>query len=134
VAAESEAHLARQIEEVRLVDWSEPPAPIDADGAAILPDEVIAMLDELDRLAEARSSVTFHEFLPWGTASESLLRATLLPLLGQQTGGAGVAGRLAALGLSVFVDGDGTPLPARLPLAELTPGRIETIHGDSPHG
>ena len=134
VAAEAEAHLARQIEEVRPVDWSEPPTPKDAEAAAILPEEVIALLDELDRLAEARASVTLHEFLPRKTASESLLRATLLPLLGQQTGGSGVAGRLAALDVSVFIEGDGTPRPARLPLAELTPGRIEYSGRVSTHG
>jgi hypothetical protein len=134
VAAEAEAHLARQIEEVRPVAWSEPPAPKDAEAAAILPEEVIALLDELDRLAEARGRVTFDEFVPRNTASESLLRATLLPLLGQQTGGSGVAGRLAALDVSVFIEGDGAPRPARLPLTELTPGRIEYSGGDSTHG
>jgi hypothetical protein len=134
VAADAEAYLARQIEEVRLVDWSEPPAPKAADDAAVLPAEVIALLDELDRLTEFHASATFHEFLPRNSASESLLRATLLPLLGQQTGGSGVAGRLAALGVSVFIEGDGTPRPARLHLAEVTPGRIESNSGDSTRG
>lgn len=134
VAAESEAYLARQIEEVRPVDWSEPPAPNGAEAASVVPEDVVALLDELDCLAESFASVSLHEFIPKSTASESLLRATLLPLLGQQIGGSGVAGRLAALGLSVSIEGDGNLRPARPPLAELTPGRIENSPRVSTHG
>jgi hypothetical protein len=134
VAAESEAYLTRQIEERRPVDWSEPPEPKDAEAASVLPEEVTAVLDDLDRLAAARASATLHEFIPRNTASESLLRATLLPLLGQQTGGTGAAGRLAALVLFVFIEGDGEARPTRPPLAELTPGRIESNSKDSVHG
>jgi hypothetical protein len=134
VAAESEAYLARHIEERRPVDWQEPPEPKDAEGASVLPEEVVALLDDLDRLVEARAGAILHEFIPKNTASESLLRTTLLPLLGQQTGGAGVAGRLSALGLFVLIEGDGDPRPVRPPLTELTPGRIDINSKNSTHG
>lgn len=134
LAAESEAYLARQIEDHAPLDWTDPPEPKDTEGVSPIPEEVAALLDDLDRLVAARAGTALHEFIPRNTASESLLRATLLPLLEQQTGGLGVAGRLASLGLSVSVDGDGDPLPARPPLSELTPGRIECSSGESAHG
>jgi len=134
VAAESEAYLARQIEERRPVDWAEPPEPDSAEAHSIVPEEVAALLDDLDRLVQASRSATLHQLIPRSTASESMLRATLLPLLGQQTGGAGVAGRLSALGLSVSIEGAGDPLPAEPPLTELTPGRVETNLKNATHG
>jgi hypothetical protein len=95
---------------------------------------VAALLDELDRLVESRGDAIFHDFIPRNTPGESLLRATLLPLLEQSTGGTGVAGRLAGFGLSVSIEGDGTLLPAQAPLCELTPGRIQSDFKDFAHG
>jgi hypothetical protein len=134
VAAEAEAYLARQIDDVRPADWSDAPPPKDADASGVIPEEVVALLDELDRLFQAGESTTFHKLVPRGTPSESLLRATLLPLLGQQTGGSGVAGRLAALQLCVSIEEDGCPRPAPPPLTELTPGLIEHMTRQSTHG
>jgi hypothetical protein len=134
LGAESEAYLARQIEDHQMLDWIDPPEPKDMEGASAIPEEVMGLLDDLDRLVEARADTSLHEFVPRNSASESLLRATLLPLLEQQTGGTGVAGRLASFGLSLSIDGDGDPVPARPPLSALTPGRIEYSSDDSAHG
>jgi hypothetical protein len=132
LAAESEAYLARQIEDHQLLGWTEPPEPKDMEGVSPIPEEVLALLDDLDRLVQAHADTSLHEFVPRNSASESLLRATLLPLLEQQTGGTGVAGRLASFGLSLSIDGGGDPLPARPPLSELTPGRIADSSKDTP--
>ena len=49
----------------------------------------------------------------------------MLPLVKQATGGAGVAGRLAALALSLRMEEDCDPRKAATPVVELTPGWIE---------
>jgi hypothetical protein len=128
LAAVAEGHLARQRETPQPVEWRDPPAPLPADGAVALPAEVGRLLDDLDRLLAARRLEPLAGFVPRGSASESFLRASLLPLVGERVGGEGVAGRLGSLGLAVAVEGDGFPAPAPPgPLAELTPGRIEPV-------
>ena len=125
LAAAAEAYLARQIEEKVPIEWSEAPDPEAVDAAAALPPEVTALLDDFDRIAESRIATSFHDFIPRNTASESLLRVTMLPLVKQATGGAGVAGRLAALALSLRMEEDCDPRKAATPVVELTPGWIE---------
>jgi hypothetical protein len=127
VAAQAEAYLARQIGEPTPTEWSEPPQPEDADAAAVLPVEVIRLIDDLDRLVAAGVSATLNAFVPKKSPPESLLRASLLPLVRQPTGGAGVAGRLGALPLAVIIEEDGYPRKAPAPLVELTPGKLEPV-------
>lgn len=133
MAAAAEAHLARQRETPEPVEWRDPPAPLTADGAVALPAEVGLLLDDLDRLLAARRSEPLGAFVPRGSAAESFLRASLLPLVGERVGGEGVAGRLGALGLAVAVEGDGFPAPPPEPgpLAGLTPGRIGALDGEN---
>jgi hypothetical protein len=73
-------------------------------------------------MENARSS--HSEVVPRGSAAESFLRASLLPLLGEAIGGEGVAGRIGALPLALCLEGDGFPAPAPKPLSALTPGTI----------
>jgi hypothetical protein len=89
-----------------------------------MPPDVASWLDDLDRLAEAGTVRPLVEVVPRGSAAESFLRASLLPLLGEAIGGEGVAGRIGALPLAVTLDGDGFPAPAPKPLSALTPGTI----------
>jgi hypothetical protein len=133
MASAAEAYLARQIEEPPAVKWTEPPVLEDAAGEAALPQEVNRLLDDLDLLLERGEAVMFHEFIPRNTASESLLRATLLPLVGSPTGGEGVAGRLGVMRVSVEVDSGGQLQKAEAPLAELTPGQLKPSPEGSMH-
>jgi hypothetical protein len=127
VAAQAEAYLARQIEEPARTEWSEPPPPEDTSAVSVVPVEVTTLIDDLDRLVAAGVSATLKDFVPKKSPPESLLRASLLPLVRQPTGGAGVAGRLGALPVSVVIEEDGYPRKAPAPLVELTPGKLEPI-------
>lgn len=127
LGATAEAYLARQIEEPAAVDWVDAPEPQSAQPVSVLPEEVNTILDDLDSLIAAQLHATFHDFIPKNTPAESLLRASLLPLLRQSTGGVGVAGRLSAFPLRLVIEDDGYLRPAPGPVTELTPGRIEPI-------
>jgi hypothetical protein len=127
LAASAEAYVARQIEQAPVVAWVEPPVAEDATLEAALPPEVNRLADDLDDLIERSGFTTFHEFVPKNTASESFLRASLLPLVGKATGGEGVAGRLGAMKISVVTAQDGALQPSAHPLSELTAGRIEVV-------
>ena len=122
MAAEAEAYLVREREPPVDVNWTDPPPPENAETSADTPPEVSALLDDLDRLVDARRHEPLATIVPRGTAIESLLRASLTPLIGSEVGGEGVAGRLGALPLRVEIE-DG-PLVAAPPLAELSPGWI----------
>jgi hypothetical protein len=124
LVAEAEAYLARRRETPPKVDWTVPPEPDRAGAEIAMPPDVAAWLDDLDRLAEAGAVRSLAEVVPRGSAAESFLRASLLPLLGEAIGGEGVAGRIGALPLAVSLDGDGFPAPAPKPLSALTPGTI----------
>jgi hypothetical protein len=124
LVAEAEAYLARRREPPPKVDWTVPPEPDRAGAEMAMPPDVAAWLDDLDRLAEAGAVRPLVEVVPRGSAAESFLRASLLPLLGEAIGGEGVAGRIGALPLAVTLDGDGFPAPAPKPLSALTPGTI----------
>ena len=122
LAAEAEAYLVREREAPAEVNWTDPPPPEHAETSADTPPEVSALLDDLDRVVEGRRATPLASMLPRGTSLESLLRASLTPLIGSDVGGEGVAGRLGALPLRVEIE-DGPLVPAP-PLAELSPGQI----------
>jgi hypothetical protein len=124
LAAEAESFLARRREPPPEVDWTVPPEPERAGSEAAMPPDIAAWLDDLDRLAEAGAVRLLSEVVPRGSAAESFLRASLLPLLGEGIGGEGVAGRIGALPLALTLEGDGFPAPAPKPLSALTPGTI----------
>lgn len=134
LGATAEAYLARQIEDPAAVDWADAPEPQSSQTVSVLPEEVNTLLDDLDRLVAAQIQTTFHDFIPKNTPAESLLRASLLPLLRQSTGGAGVAGRLSGFSLRLVIEDDGYPRPAPEPVTELTPGRIEPIGEEFANG
>jgi hypothetical protein len=124
LVAEAESYLARKKEPPPAVDWNDPPEPERAGSEAAMPPDVATWLDDLDRLAEAGTVRQLSEIVPRGSAVESFLRASLLPLLGEGIGGEGVAGRIGALPLVMTLEGDGFPAPAPTPLSALTPGTI----------
>lgn len=122
LAAEAEAYLQRQKEPPADVNWTEPPPPESAETADDMPLEVTSLLDDLDRLVASRRSEPLATFIARNSALESMLRASLTPLLGSEVQGEGVAGRLAAMLVRVDIeDGD---LVAAAPLQEMSPGRI----------
>ena len=124
LVAETESYLARRREPPPEVAWTVPPEPERAGSEVAMPPDVAAWLDDLDRLAEAGRVRPLSEVVPRGSAAESFLRASLLPLLGEAIGGEGVAGRIGALSLAMTLEGDGFPAPAPWPLSALTPGTI----------
>lgn len=124
LAAEAELYLSRRREPPPKVQWTKPPEPEQVDSATALPPDVTTLLDDLDRLVREERPEPLSSIVPRGTAGESFLRASMLPLLGARTGGEGVAGRLGALPLAVTVTGDGFPVPAPAPLVALTPGEV----------
>lgn len=128
LAAEAEAYLVREREAPAEVSWTDPPPPDHALASADTPAEVTALLDDLDRLVEAGGVTPLAALLPRGTAIESMLRASLTPLIGTEVGGEGVAGRLGATPLRVEIE-EG-PLVAAPPLAELSPGQIRSLEVD----
>ena len=80
--------------------------------------------DDLDRLMEARATESLATFVPRRSAPESLLRASLMPLLGQVIGGEGVAGRLGAMPLKVTIEPSCALTGAAAPLLEISEGAI----------
>ncbi len=134
LAAEAELYLSRRRESPPKIEWTEPPDTERVDAEIALPPEVSVLLDDLDRLSRDARSEALSSIVPRGTAGESFLRASLLPLLGVRTGGEGVAGRLGAFPLTVTVGGDGFPVPAPAPLTALTPGNVGPPEKDPGHG
>lgn len=124
LASAAEAYLTRDLPSATPTKWTEPSEPQSATGATDIPEEILQLLDDLDRLIESRQTEALSTFVPRRTASESLLRATLLPLLGQIIGGEGVAGRLGAMQLEVRVESGGALVLAAAPLSELSQGNI----------
>lgn len=134
LAAEAELYLTRRREPPPKIEWADPPEAEKVDAEISLPLDVMVFLDDLDRLAQDGHSEPLSSIVPRGTAGESYLRASLLPLLGGRTGGEGVAGRLGALPLTVTVTGDGFPVPAPAPLAALSPGKVGPPETELPDG
>jgi hypothetical protein len=134
VAAAAEAYLARERAAPVEVQWTEPPVAEAPPETVALPAEVERLLDDLDRLAERGEEAALGEFVPHATAGESLLRASLLALLGESIAGEGVAARLGSAPLTITVEGDAYPAPAAAPLAAVTPGMIGPTSGSDTDG
>src|SRR5579864_4751052 len=121
----AEAYLTRDVAKTKITDWTDPPEPESGITAANIPEEIERLLDDLDRLVALREGERLSRFLPNQTAGESLLRASLLPLLSQTIGGEGVAARLGAMPLRVILESDGALVQASSPLSEVSAGTIE---------
>ena len=124
LASAAEAYLTRAQSSATPTEWTDPPEPPSTANAAHIPEEIVQLLDDLDRLIESGRTEPLATFVPRRTAPESLLRASLLPLLGQVIGGEGVAGRLGAMQLKVTVEPGGALTAAAAPLMELSEGAI----------
>lgn len=129
LASAAEAYLTRSQSIAVPTKWTEPPEPESTENAAQIPEEISQLLDDLDRLIDSRHTEPLATFVPRRTASESMLRASLLPLLGNGVGGEGVAGRLGAMPLKITVAASGRFTPAA-PLSELSEGIIGINSGD----
>src|SRR5205823_7071626 len=115
LAAVAENYLMREQEEAVPVTWDDPPEAQAPPPASALPSEATRLLDDLGRLAGERRSAPLREVIPRGEPGESFLRASLLPLLGQNAGGEGMAGRLGAMPIELhIVDGQLEPAPPPL--------------------
>lgn len=123
LASAAEAYLTREQSSATPTKWTEPPEPESTENAANIPEEIAQLLDDLDRLIESRRTEPLATFVPKRSAPESMLRASLLPLLGNAVGGEGVAGRLGAMPFKVTVDASGK-LTTAAPLSELSEGTI----------
>jgi hypothetical protein len=129
LASSAEAYLTRAQSSATPPEWTEPPDPESTPNAIHIPEEIVHLLDDLDRLVRSQRTETLATFVPRRTAPESLLRASLLPLLGNAAGGEGVAGRLGAMPLKLQVEAGGRLTPA-VPLSQLSEGVIGTDLGD----
>jgi hypothetical protein len=129
LASAAEAYLTRDRSSPVPPEWTEPPEPEQTENAARIPEEIAQLLDDLDRLIESHHTKSLASFVPRRTAPESMLRASLLPLLGNAVGGEGVAGRLGAMRLKVSVHASGR-LTTATPLSELSEGSIGVNSGD----
>jgi hypothetical protein len=124
LASAAEAYLARAQSSAIPTEWTDPPEPQSTADAAHIPEEIVQLLDDLDRLVESGQTEPLATFVPRRTVPESLLRASLLPLLGQVVGGEGVAGRLGAMQLKATVEAGSALTAATAPLSELSEGTI----------
>jgi hypothetical protein len=129
LASAAEAYLTRAQSIAIPTEWTEPPEPQLTENAAHIPEEIAQLLDDLDRLIESRQKEPLATFVPRRTAPESMLRASLLPLLGIAVGGEGVAGRLGAMPVKVTIATTGR-LTKAAPLSELSEGVIGTNSED----
>lgn len=121
----AETYLTRDLANSKVTDWSDPPEPESTVADTAVPEEVQRLLDSLDCLVTLQQGERLSTFLPKHTAGESLLRASLLPLLRQPLSGEGVAARLGAMPLKVVVESNGTLVQAALPLSQVSAGTIE---------
>ncbi len=125
VAAAAEQQFLRVRETPPTVRWTEPPRAPREKTAARVPVEVEALLADLAQIATDGRPRPLGEIVPREDSAVSFLRASLLSLVGDPSGGEGVAGKLGALDIELELEEDGwpTPLPDG-PLASLTPGSI----------
>lgn len=128
----AELHMLKYREPDAIVAWDEPPTSSEGSMAPIISAEVENFIAELDHLSSSRASRELHDIIPNQDRPGSFLRASLLPLVGAKVGGEGAAGRLGALALEVTVSNDGAPTACKVPLEQLTPGRVrakDVYHG-----
>lgn len=135
VAAAAEQQVLRERKEAKPVTWEEPPEALRASDTNLVPAEILALLADLAEVARARTPTPLGGVVPRGSAAESFLRASLLPLVGDHRAGEGVAGQLGSLPLDVVPDGDGAPEPLEgAPLTALTPGLLSPRTEKIGHG
>ncbi len=135
LAAAAEQQVLRERKEAKPVAWDEAPEAPRASDTDLIPAEILALLADLMEIAEASTPTPLAEVVPRGSAGESFLRASLLPLVGDRRAGEGVAGQLGSLALDVVPEGDGAPEPLRgAPLAALTPGHLRPRNEKIGHG
>jgi len=125
VAVAAEQQVLRERHAKEPVIWEEPPEPRRVEDASLVPLEVKAFLADLAEIAHAGKPVPLDAAVPRGTAGESFLRASLLPLAGDQRAGEGVAGQLGALPIEIETEDEGWPQPLNgASIKELTPGCV----------
>ena len=126
VAHAAEVHVSRDRQRAEPLVWEDPPEAPRVGGAVAVPAEVLAWVADLAAVARGREAAPLAGLVPRGDAGESLLRASLLPLVGDGRAGEGVAGQLGAIAADVTPAGDGWPDPLEdAPLSALTPGAVE---------
>lgn len=126
VAHAAEVHISRDRQRAEPLAWEDPLEAPRVDGAVAVPAEIVALVADLAAVARGREAVPLARLIPRRDAGESLLRASLLPLVGDGRAGEGIAGQLGAIAADVTPAGDGWPDPlADAPLSALTPGAVE---------
>ncbi len=122
----AEVHVSRERGAEEGPVWEEPAEAERRPEAFGIPSEVVSWVADLVAISEAGEAMQFSDVIPRGTTSESLLRASLLPLAGDGRGGEGVAGQLGAVPVVAVTEGEGWPkVLLGGPLRRLSPGWIE---------
>src|SRR5258708_32600292 len=104
LGASAEAYLSRQLHGNEPVEWKEPPsAEIDTSDLSV-PQDALALLDDLDRLRTKEDAQPLSTFIPRGTTAESFVRDSLLPLLDHHIGAEWVAARLSSMNLELRIE------------------------------
>lgn len=131
VAAAAEQQAQREREEEEPVEWVDPPDPESADEHVATPAEVLDLLSDLAGIAKAGAPVPLREVVPRDGPTTSFLRATLLALVGDESSGEGIAGKLGALPLRAVTENEGwpDPLDPKSGLSALTPGNVQPTDG-----
>jgi hypothetical protein len=125
VAASAEMQVLKERFAPEPVSWQEPPAAPRFEDAALLPQEIRTLLEDLLHIAGGNQPVPLHAFVPRQDRSTSFLRASLLALAGERHGGEGITGQLCAVDVAVECAGDGWPEDiVGAPIARLTPGHL----------
>lgn len=123
VAHAAAVHVTRERRRPDTPVWEEPPDAPRVPDAAAVPAEVAAWVADLVTLARVGEPVPLARLVPRGSAGQSFMRASLLPLAGDGRAGEGVAGQLGAVAVRTVVRGDGWPEGLeKAPLSALTPG------------
>ena len=136
VAYRAAAHFSQERIQTEAVRWEEPPEIThDSREQEAIPPEVVALLAVLTATMDGKDPVVFSQLIPRDGKTESFLRASLLPLVGGQSAGEGIAGRFSVLTLDVHAEGDGWPDDLKDgPLAALTPGTVRPLRLDEVGG
>lgn len=123
VAHAAEVQVARERRSAVPLAWEEPPEVPRIPDAAVIPAEVAVWIADLAAVAHGGEAMSLARLVPRGSANESFLRASLLPLTGDGRAGEGVAGQLGAVALRIVSTGDGWPEALHdAPVSGLTPG------------
>ncbi len=125
VASAAEQQALRDRPEAVPVEWVEPPAAPRSTGMAGAPEDVLALIVDLEGVARGSEPVSLARIVPRGSAGESFLRLSLISLVGDPRAGEGIAARLGAIPVDVEPSGDGWPEALESgPISRLTPGEV----------